>query len=629
MNFGLATRQLQSEGIDARYLVVTDDIASASPEDTTKRRGIAGDFTVFRCASAAAEDGAAIDDVERIARKANNATRTLGVAFDGCTLPGAERPLFTVAPGTMDLGLGIHGEPGVSSHAMPTAAELATLLVDGVLAEKPDDATDRVAVILNGLGRTKYEELFVVWKTVAARLAAAGPTVVQPEVGELVTSLDMAGCSLSVTWLDDELERLWTSPADTPAYRKGRIEAADATELRERNHTSARTSAATTFVEADEPARACGTHVANALAAIARRMVEAEAELGRIDAVAGDGDHGRSMVRGTEAASAAATSAARRGAGTASVLVAAGEAWAAKAGGTSGVLWGAALCAAGRKLGDRGVPTNADVAETLRAGHDAVVELGGAQLGDKTMLDALGPFVEAVESPVARGTDWRSAWLASVDLAQKSAARTTELRPRISRARPLAERSVGTPDAAPSRSPCASARWPKLSNTKEHRDDSADRRLRRRRTAVQRGLRRDLQADARVASVVDVGVGPDEHTAYPHVAVTAARLVADGEADRALLVCGTGLGVAISANKVPGIRAVTAHDSFSVERAILSNDAQVLCFGQRVIGVELARRLASEWLGYRFDPESASAAKVAAICGYEPSESSIGVRPAG
>ena len=112
-------------------------------------------------------------------------------------------------------------------------------------------------------------------------------------------------------------------------------------------------------------------------------------------------------------------------------------------------------------------------------------------------------------------------------------------------------------------------------------------------------------------------MGDAEHTAYPHVAVQAARMVAAGEADRALLVCGTGLGVAISANKVPGVRAVTAHDSFSVERAVLSNDAQVLCLGQRVIGLELARRLVREWLTYRFDPSSASAAKVAAIGEYE------------
>lgn len=130
-------------------------------------------------------------------------------------------------------------------------------------------------------------------------------------------------------------------------------------------------------------------------------------------------------------------------------------------------------------------------------------------------------------------------------------------------------------------------------------------------------LKADLEADPRVAQVTDIGVNADDDTAYPHVAVAAARLVAEGEADRALLVCGTGLGVAISANKVPGIRAVTAHDSFSVERAVLSNNAQVLCMGQRVIGLELARRLTREWLGYHFDDTSASAAKVDAITKYE------------
>jgi ribose 5-phosphate isomerase B len=130
-------------------------------------------------------------------------------------------------------------------------------------------------------------------------------------------------------------------------------------------------------------------------------------------------------------------------------------------------------------------------------------------------------------------------------------------------------------------------------------------------------LKVDLLGDTRVAEVIDVGVAADERTAYPHVAVEAARMIAEGKADRALLVCGTGLGVAISANKVPGIRAVTAHDSFSVERSVLSNNAQVLCFGQRVVGLELARRLAREWLGYEFDVHSASAEKVAIIDQYE------------
>jgi ribose 5-phosphate isomerase B len=130
-------------------------------------------------------------------------------------------------------------------------------------------------------------------------------------------------------------------------------------------------------------------------------------------------------------------------------------------------------------------------------------------------------------------------------------------------------------------------------------------------------LKADLKSDPRVAEVIDVGVGADDSTAYPHIAVAASRMVADGQVDRALLICGTGLGVAISANKVPGVRAVTAHDSYSVERSVLSNDAQVLCFGQRVVGLELARKLAREWLGYRFDPGSASAAKVGVIGDYE------------
>ncbi|MGW4233252.1 ribose-5-phosphate isomerase [Streptomyces sp. NPDC004980] len=135
--------------------------------------------------------------------------------------------------------------------------------------------------------------------------------------------------------------------------------------------------------------------------------------------------------------------------------------------------------------------------------------------------------------------------------------------------------------------------------------------------AYKEALKKDLEASGLVVTVTDVGVDADGHTAYPKVAIAAAEMIARGEADRALLVCGTGLGVAIAANKVKGVRAVTAHDSFSVERAVLSNNAQVLTFGQRVVGLELARRLAAEWLTYRFDEASASAAKVALMDDYE------------
>lgn len=131
-------------------------------------------------------------------------------------------------------------------------------------------------------------------------------------------------------------------------------------------------------------------------------------------------------------------------------------------------------------------------------------------------------------------------------------------------------------------------------------------------------LRRTLESDPRVASVQDVGVeNASDTTAYAHVAVAAARKITGGSADRALLFCGTGLGVAIAANKVPGIRAVTAHDSYSVERSVLSNNAQVLTMGERVIGLELAKKLVNDWLDYRFDPTTPSAAKVDAISSYE------------
>lgn len=133
-------------------------------------------------------------------------------------------------------------------------------------------------------------------------------------------------------------------------------------------------------------------------------------------------------------------------------------------------------------------------------------------------------------------------------------------------------------------------------------------------------LLRDLEEDGRVAEVIDIGVhreAEDFARPYPYVGLAAGQLISEGKADRALLFCGTGLGVAIAANKVPGVRAATAHDSFSVERSILSNNCQVLTMGQRVVGLELARRLAKEWIGYTFDPGSASAAKVQVLSDYE------------
>jgi dihydroxyacetone kinase len=267
-------------------------------------------------------------------------------------------------------------------------------------------------------------------------------------VGELVTSLDMAGCSLTLMWLDGELERLWRAPADTPAYRKGaaakgqegpRRSAADAAAA-----ASARSEAAQPV---DEEARACAGRAISALDAITAAIADAEEELGRIDAVAGDGDHGRGMVRGTSAALAAARAARDAGAGPASVLTAPGDAWAARAGGTSGALWGAALAAFGQRLGDGHAPTDDQVAAGVRDAHDAIVRLGGAKPGDKTMLDAPLPFAQALSDAVGQGQPLPQAWATAAEESERAAQATADLRPQVGRARPLAERSVGTPDA--------------------------------------------------------------------------------------------------------------------------------------------------------------------------------------
>lgn len=447
MNFGLAVTQLRSEGIDAHYFAVTDDIASAPAGEEAKRRGIAGDFTVFKCASAAAEDGLDIAGVIRVAESANAATRTLGVAFDGCTLPGADAPLFTVPDKQMGVGLGIHGEPGVRDEPMPSAADLAVTLVDGVLDDQPKTDSRRIAVILNGLGRTKYEELFVVWGTASRLLRERGYEVVEPEVGELVTSLDMAGCSLTVMWLDDELEKYWTAPADTPAYRKGAAAQRDSGKRRADPAADAAAPTQDVAELADDDGRSGGRFVVKALDAVAGMLAGVEEELGRIDAVAGDGDHGRGMVKGSSAARVAAATASKSGAGQGSVLAAAGREWAAKAGGTSGVLWGALLNAVGARLGDTGRPDSKTVAAAMRDGYDALIQLGGASPGDKTMLDAMLPFVEELQRRVTDGESWQTSWRAAAGTATDAARATADMRPKVGRARPLAERSVGTPDA--------------------------------------------------------------------------------------------------------------------------------------------------------------------------------------
>ena len=444
LNFDAAQERLRGEGVACETVTVTDDVASASVEERRKRRGIAGDLVVFRIAAAAAEAGYDLAGVARVAGLANERTRSFGVAFTGCTLPGAEQPLFTVPEGRMAIGLGIHGEPGIDEVDIPTADGLAELLVGRLLGEVPDGvavAGARVVPVLNGLGSLKYEEMFVVYRRIAQVLGDAGVEVVDPHVGEYCTSFDMAGTSLTLFWLDDELAHLWDTPVDTPAYRRGSVaphERADASVVAD--------ATVEEVPPADEASRTVAQVVLAAVRTIAETVDAHVDELGRMDAVAGDGDHGIGMQRGSHAALTAARLAVEAGAGAGTTLARAADAWSDKAGGTSGALWGVILGAVAAKLGDQGRPDAAAVATGVAAASRGVTDYGKAEVGDKTMVDVLVPFSSTLTHAVDAGAGLTDAWQAAADAATRAAHATADLLPRMGRARAHGQNSVGTPD---------------------------------------------------------------------------------------------------------------------------------------------------------------------------------------
>ncbi|MBH0024383.1 dihydroxyacetone kinase family protein [Salinibacterium sp. SWN248] len=447
MHFSTAQAAARAAGIECRSVVVTDDIFSAPPTEKAKRRGIAGDLTVFKIAGAAAAAGHDLDHVERVALLANERTRTMGVAFSGCTLPGASEPLFSVPEGRMAIGLGIHGEPGLEETDIPTANQLSELFVERLLAEAeiPDGVAPqgaRVVPVLNGLGSVKNEELFVLFSRIAELLEAAGITIVDPQVGEFCTSFDMAGVSLTLFWLDDELEELWNAPASAPAFRTGSAQSGNVVAVEGDNSVVADDAIAVSTAES----QAAAATIATMLSAMSTLIDENADELGRLDAVAGDGDHGIGMQRGVNAAAAAAAQAAERGAGAQSLLNRAADEWSDRAGGTSGALWGVILKSVGEYLGDTAEITADSVSAGVSAASDAVMAYGGASVGDKTLVDALVPFATSLRERVAAGDLLAAAWAEAARQATLATERTSGMMPGLGRARSHGEKSLGTPD---------------------------------------------------------------------------------------------------------------------------------------------------------------------------------------
>ena len=421
LHFTLGAERLRRQGIDVRIVTVTDDIASAPIDQPELRRGIAGGLVVYKVAGAAAEAGLPLDEVERLARKANGRTRSLGVAFSGCTLPGASQPLFDVPSGRMAIGMGLHGEQGLSEGPLTDANSLAALLVERLLAERPADVPEeqqRLVVLLNGLGSFKYEEMFVLFGAVNQELLARGVVLADCECGELVTSLDMAGVSLSLCWLDAELEGFWNAPADSAAYRRGAL----------------------------TPPPQAQHDLLGRFEAVEKALEQKVEELGALDAVAGDGDHGLGMLRGIRGARQSAIQACTRGCSTGEVLMEAGEAWSDHGGGTSGALWGGALLAAGNSIAQASEVGATEIAAAFDAALQAVISLGQAAPGDKTMVDALQPYCLRLRSELQAGVALDQALQNAAETCLLAAKATAEMLPKIGRARPHGSRSLGHPD---------------------------------------------------------------------------------------------------------------------------------------------------------------------------------------
>lgn len=220
MNFEMACEFAAMDGVQTRTVLGTDDVASAGLDDVHKRRGVAGLIYAYKIAGAKAEAGGDLDAVAESAQRTIDRTRTIGVALAPCQIPGAASPNFEIADDEIEMGMGIHGEPGIWRHKLKPADALVDEMLDLLLAEAPADAT-KVSILVNSLGATPYEELYILYRRAAAVLAGRGLEIVMPIVGPYVTSMEMGGASISLLYLDDELEALLRAPACCPFWKVG------------------------------------------------------------------------------------------------------------------------------------------------------------------------------------------------------------------------------------------------------------------------------------------------------------------------------------------------------------------------------------------------------------------------
>lgn len=432
-NFDLAADLCRAEGIPVETVLGADDILSAPLEQAASRRGVAGLVLVYKAAGAIADEMAPLAEVARIARKAANATRTMGVGLSPTILPAAGEATFTLNDGEMEIGVGIHGEQG--THRGPI--EKADAITDRFLAEFDREleltSGARVAVLVNGLGSTPLEELYVIYRRLAEVLGARGVVIAHRYIGEYVTSLEMAGASVSIMQLDDELERLIAAPASSPFFRQGSLEPSNAQTEQPQPVNLDAPDDVTSVRLTGTPSR-----LREILLTALPEMTKHQDELRELDAILGDGDLGITVSAGSDAVTRSLKSL-PADADAASVIRSAAAAFAAANPSTFAALIGAGLLGTLDALGTADDLAPGNVGNVIGAFAARIAERGGAQPGDKTLLDVLLPIADALQTEqVTREKVLQAATLA-VD-------ETAQLQSRRGRAAWQGERSIGQRD---------------------------------------------------------------------------------------------------------------------------------------------------------------------------------------
>jgi ATP-dependent dihydroxyacetone kinase len=431
LNFGLAAELARAEGIPVEIVVVADDVALRNTVTRDRRRGIAGTVLIHKIAGAAAASGLGVAEVATLARAAAADLGTMGVALGACTVPAVGRPGFDLGPTEIELGLGIHGEQGVERTASLPANAVVERLIGSILADLELPHGAGVALLVNGLGGTTTMELAIAARHALAVLRGRGLQVERTWMGDFLTALEMPGCSLSILKVDRARLALLDAPADSSAWRAG-------------SRLAARRKIVPAAIRPVLPDKPPGHHaqrLRSAAMAVASALEAAQPLLTDLDSKAGDGDLGLSMTRGAEAIRLLAAGA---WADPPTALTRIGDALRRAIGGSSGPLYATALLRAARTLPAR--PTPADWAKGFRAGAEALAELGGAKRGDRTMLDALLPAIDAFEESQGRGEGAAAALQAAAAAADAGATATAAMRPRLGRASYLGDRVIGIQD---------------------------------------------------------------------------------------------------------------------------------------------------------------------------------------